>query len=130
MLWGERTRRELEELLDAMPERTRRKHERRFCVQCGVCADITEPAYGCCDRCGGPRYCSDACQRAHWVAGHQHDCGSATAAPGPAAVGAFTSLQDLLFGPVGGDEIRRQAFDMMRENPHLAIPPFLGRNGV
>ena len=113
-----------------MPERTRRKHERRFCVQCGVCADITEPAYGCCDRCGGPRYCSDACQRAHWVAGHQHDCGSATAAPGPAAAQAFTKARGVYEDPKFTDAFRLKALDALRQDPETIVATALGDPGA
>mmetsp|Transcript_31724 Transcript_31724/g.95333 ORF Transcript_31724/g.95333 Transcript_31724/m.95333 type:complete len:110 (-) Transcript_31724:136-465(-) len=62
----------------AATARTLRKLERRRCVQCGALAPVTSPALPCCDGCGGPRYCDESCQRAHWLAGHQFECADAT----------------------------------------------------
>ena len=62
----------------AATARTLRKLERRRCVQCGALAPVTSPALPCCDGCGGPRYCDESCQRAHWLAGHQFECAGAT----------------------------------------------------
>lgn len=62
----------------AATARTLRKLERRRCVHCGTLAPVTSPALPCCDGCGGPRYCDESCQRAHWIAGHQFECADAT----------------------------------------------------
>jgi hypothetical protein len=41
-----------------------------------------------CSRCGRPRYCSKACQAAHWKAGHKRECKLAAAATAGGASGA------------------------------------------
>ena len=46
---------------------------RRVCAHCAKRVDLTEPRYLVCSGCGAARYCSEACQRAHW-AEHQEEC--------------------------------------------------------
>ena len=46
---------------------------RRVCAHCFKRADLSEPRYLVCSGCGEARYCSEACQRAHW-AEHQKKC--------------------------------------------------------
>ena len=46
---------------------------RRICHCCNEEADLSEPRYLVCSGCGEARYCSEACQRAHW-AEHQKEC--------------------------------------------------------
>ena len=46
---------------------------RRVCAHCFKRADLSEPRYLVCSGCGKARYCSEACQRAHW-AEHQKKC--------------------------------------------------------
>mmetsp|Transcript_12790 Transcript_12790/g.38100 ORF Transcript_12790/g.38100 Transcript_12790/m.38100 type:complete len:251 (+) Transcript_12790:81-833(+) len=59
------------ELLMSVP-RVRKSMERRLCNFCGKTADLTEPTFKVCARCRGPRYCSRACQVAHWRAASPH----------------------------------------------------------
>ena len=64
-----------------------KKIKKRRCSVCGISAPYSSRAF---DYCGGcrhasiphvdrPRYCSEACQRAHWAAGHMHECPRADA---------------------------------------------------
>ncbi len=46
---------------------------RRVCAHCFKRAGLSEPRYLVCSGCGEARYCSEACQRAHW-AEHQKKC--------------------------------------------------------
>ena len=46
---------------------------RRVCAHCFKRADLSEPRYLVCSGCGEARYCSEACQCAHW-AEHQKKC--------------------------------------------------------
>ena len=46
---------------------------RRICTCCLKQVALTEPRYLVCGGCGEARYCSEACQRAHW-AEHQKEC--------------------------------------------------------
>ena len=46
---------------------------RRVCARCFKRADLSEPRHLVCSGCGAARYCSEACQRKHWVK-HQEDC--------------------------------------------------------
>ena len=50
-----------------------RRIRRRICQCCYKQADLSEPRYLVCSGCGEVRYCSEACQRAHW-AKHQEEC--------------------------------------------------------
>ena len=53
----------------------RSKVLRRICASCGRChAVVREKAFPVCS-CGGPHYCSVACQTAHWEAHHARQCG-------------------------------------------------------
>ena len=58
------------------------QRQKRTCSMCGKTAPISSRAF---DYCGGcrdpsiprvdrPRYCSEDCQRAHWLAGHMDRC--------------------------------------------------------
>ena len=49
-------------------KRVQKSIERRTCSFCGKTADLTSPTHKVCARCRGPRYCSRACQVAHWEA--------------------------------------------------------------
>ena len=44
--------------------------DRRTCAVCGRTADLL------CGRCRAVRFCSTACQRKHWNAGHKDECRS------------------------------------------------------
>ena len=56
--------------------------KKRTCSMCGKTAPNSKPAFEYCGGCrhatipraDRPRYCSEACQRAHWLAGHMHEC--------------------------------------------------------
>ena len=53
----------------------RSKVQRRICASCGLRhAVVREKAFPVCS-CGGPHYCSVACQTAHWDAYHARQCG-------------------------------------------------------
>ena len=69
--------------LAALKERARRaaaaRLERgRVCDSCGQRPDDDKPLERC-DGCGGPRYCGDACRKAHWLAGHRDECAAGVA---------------------------------------------------
>ena len=62
------------------------QRKKRTCTMCGKTAPNSSRAF---DYCGGcqhsavprvdrPRYCSEECQRAHWLAGHMNECPSCT----------------------------------------------------
>lgn len=55
-----------------------RKLARRVCVVCHKHASAKEPHYRICGGCAGhtapPHFCSVACQRVHWLAGHKSEC--------------------------------------------------------
>jgi len=51
------------------PPRLERKLARRLCAACGAAASLDGPALPCCDGCGGPRFCDEACQTEHWERG-------------------------------------------------------------
>ena len=67
--------------LAALKERARRaaaaRLERgRVCDSCGRRPSEHTPL----ERCdGGPRYCGDACRKAHWLAGHRDECAAGVA---------------------------------------------------
>ena len=55
--------------------------KKRTCTMCGKTAPNSSPSFAYCGGCHGfrlreciPRYCSEACQRAHWAAGHKDEC--------------------------------------------------------
>jgi hypothetical protein len=55
--------------------KARSKVQRRICASCGLRhAVVREKAFPVCS-CGGPHYCSVACQTAHWEAHHARQCG-------------------------------------------------------
>ena len=69
--------------LAALKERARRaaaaRLERgRVCDSCGQRPSENAPLERC-DGCGGPRYCGDACRKAHWLAGHRDECAAGVA---------------------------------------------------
>ena len=69
--------------LAALKERARRaaaaRLERgRVCDSCGQRPSENTPLERC-DGCGGPRYCGDACRKAHWLAGHRDECAAGVA---------------------------------------------------
>jgi hypothetical protein len=54
---------------------------KRTCSMCGKTAPNSSPSFAYCGGCHGfqlreciPRFCSEACQRAHWLAGHKDEC--------------------------------------------------------
>ena len=54
---------------------------KRTCSMCGKTAPNSSPSFAYCGGCHGfqlreciPRFCSEACQHAHWHAGHKHEC--------------------------------------------------------
>ena len=55
---------------------------KRTCCVCAKTVPLTSHAFAYCGGCrhasirrvDRPRYCSEACQRAHWLAGHMHFC--------------------------------------------------------
>jgi len=54
---------------------------KRTCSMCGKTAPNSSPSFAYCGGCHGfqlreciPRFCSEACQRAHWHAGHKDEC--------------------------------------------------------
>ena len=55
---------------------------KRTCVVCGLTAPLCSRSFAYCGGCrhasiprvDRPRYCSEACQRAHWHAGHKDEC--------------------------------------------------------
>jgi uncharacterized protein YecA (UPF0149 family) len=48
--------------------------KKRTCSHCGKTGPLSEIAFAYCGGCGEQRYCSEACQRAHWLAGHKDEC--------------------------------------------------------
>ena len=56
--------------------------KKRTCSMCGKTAPNSSRAFAYCGGCrhasiprvDRPRFCSEACQRAHWLAGHVHEC--------------------------------------------------------
>ena len=58
------------------------QHKKRTCSHCGTTAPLSSRAFPYCGGCrhsavprvGRPRYCSEECQRAHWLAGHMDEC--------------------------------------------------------
>ena len=68
--------------LAALKDRARRaaaaRLERgRVCDSCGQRPE--DKPLERCDGCGGPRYCGDACRKAHWLAGHRDECAAGVA---------------------------------------------------
>ena len=66
------------------PVHRAKQRKKRTCSMCGKTAPNSSRAF---DYCGGcrhvprvdrPRYCSEECQRAHWLAGHMNECPSCT----------------------------------------------------
>ena len=55
---------------------------KRTCWLCAKTVPFSSHAFAYCGGCrhasiprvDRPRYCSEACQRAHWLAGHMHEC--------------------------------------------------------
>ena len=56
--------------------------KKRTCSMCGKTAPNTTRSFAYCGGCrhssipraDRPRFCSEECQRAHWLAGHVHEC--------------------------------------------------------
>ena len=56
--------------------------KKRTCSQCGITVPLSARAFPYCGGCrrssvprkDRPRFCGFGCQRAHWVAGHMHEC--------------------------------------------------------
>ena len=68
--------------LAALKERARkaaaaRAERGRVCDSCGQRPE--DKPLERCDGCGGPRYCGDACRKAHWLAGHRDECAAGVA---------------------------------------------------
>ena len=82
----------LEALHTAQATLTRREKEqaafraimlkKRTCAHCGTTGPLSQRSFAYCGGCRQPgvarehwtRYCSDACRRAHWAAGHKDEC--------------------------------------------------------
>ena len=70
-----------------MQRKWERQLKKRTCSMCGKTAPNSSHAFAYCGGCrhasiprvDRPRYCSEACQRAHWAAGHMHECPRADA---------------------------------------------------
>ena len=73
-----------------------RRIRRRVCENCASQVDLSEPRYLVCSGCGDARYCSEACQRAHW-ANHQKKC--------PAGLGEST-FEQMMLAAFGNDAQR------------------------
>ena len=69
---------------------------RRVCAHCFKRAGLSEPRYLVCSGCGEARYCSEACQRAHW-AEHQKKC--------PAGLGE-SKFERMMLATFGNDAQR------------------------
>ena len=62
------------------------QRKKRTCSHCGTTAPFSSRAFPYCGGCrhsavprlDRPRYCSEECQRAHWLAGHMDECPSCT----------------------------------------------------
>ena len=58
------------------------QRKKRTCSHCGTTAPFSSRAFPYCGGCrhsdvarkDRPRYCSEECQRAHWLAGHMNEC--------------------------------------------------------
>ena len=56
--------------------------KKRTCSHCGKTGPLSQKSFAYCGGCRHsgvaridlPRYCSEACQRAHWAAGHKDEC--------------------------------------------------------
>ena len=56
--------------------------QKRTCAHCGITGPLSQVSFACCGGCRDSglgrehwtRYCSEACQRAHWLAGHKEEC--------------------------------------------------------
>ena len=63
-----------------------KQRKKRTCSHCGTTAPLSARAFPYCGGCRNsdvprvdrPRYCSEECQRAHWLAGHMNECPSCT----------------------------------------------------
>ena len=63
-----------------------KQRKKRTCSHCGTTAPLSARAFPYCGACRNsdvprvdrPRYCSEDCQRAHWLAGHMNECPSCT----------------------------------------------------
>ena len=59
-----------------------KQRKKRTCSHCGTTAPFSSRAFPYCGGCrhsdvarkDRPRYCSEECQRAHWLAGHMSEC--------------------------------------------------------
>ena len=64
------------------PVHRAKQRKKRTCSHCGTTAPFSSRAFPYCGGCrhsavprvDRPRYCSEECQRAHWLAGHCHEC--------------------------------------------------------
>ena len=68
------------------PVHRAKQRKKRTCSHCGTVALLFSRAFPYCGGCrhsavprvDRPRYCSEECQRAHWLAGHMNECPSCT----------------------------------------------------
>ena len=66
----------------AMRKVREKQFRKRTCCVCAKTALLSSHAFAYCGGCrhasiprvDRPRYCSEACQRTHWLAGHMHEC--------------------------------------------------------
>ena len=71
-----------ESLKQACREYRAKQLKKRTCSRCGTTAPFSSRAFPYCGGCrhsdvprdDRPRYCSEECQRAHWLAGHMNEC--------------------------------------------------------
>ena len=71
-----------ESLKQACREYRAKQRKKRTCSHCGTTAPFSSRAFPYCGGCrhsdvarkDRPRYCSEECQRAHWLAGHMNEC--------------------------------------------------------
>ena len=69
-----------------LPVHRAKQRKKRTCSHCGTTAPLSARAFPYCGGCRNsdlprvdrPRYCSEECQRAHWLAGHMNECPSCT----------------------------------------------------
>ena len=80
------TSRNVEHFKMQWSEHRAKQVKKRTCSHCGAAAPLTASAFPYCGGCrhsavprvDRPRYCSEECQRAHWLAGHMNECPSCT----------------------------------------------------
>ena len=80
------TSRNVEHFKMQWSEHRAKQVKKRTCSHCGAAAPFSARAFPYCGGCRNsdvprvdrPRYCSEECQRAHWLEGHMDECPSCT----------------------------------------------------